>query len=154
MHSPSPAMPGAISTNLRDGLRELGYELTVNYANGLAAINSVVEVYPHPALLTLLECDYRVPYKVARSRRFWPNLTVPERVNRLVEKFQVIRTELAQVIHGIPDFLPEIPYDGTLASLKRYEDALDALICAWVGARYLEGNATAYGNNDAAIWVP
>ena len=42
----------------------------------------------------------------------------------------------------------------TLAGLKSYEDALDALVCAWVGTEYLAGRATAYGDCDAAIWVP
>ncbi len=154
MHSPSSTRPGAISTNLRDELREFSYELAVNYANYFAATDSLIEVYPHPALLTLLECDYRIPYKVARRGDYWPRLTNPERINRLKENFHRIHTELAQVIQRIPDFISEIPCNPTFASLKRYEDALDALVCAWVGARYLEGNATAYGDGDAAIWVP
>jgi predicted RNase H-like nuclease len=40
------------------------------------------------------------------------------------------------------------------SGLKRYEDALDALVCAWVGAKYLLGEAVAYGDGTAAIWVP
>jgi len=30
---------------------------------------------------------------------------------------------------------------AAFSSLKRYEDALDGLICAWVGMRYLAGEA-------------
>jgi predicted RNase H-like nuclease len=40
------------------------------------------------------------------------------------------------------------------SGLKRYEDSLDALVCACVGAKYLEGSAVPYGDNTAAIWVP
>ena len=37
---------------------------------------------------------------------------------------------------------------------KRYEDSLDALVSAWVGTCYLEGNAVPYGDASAAIWCP
>lgn len=40
------------------------------------------------------------------------------------------------------------------SGLKRYEDSLDALVCAWAGAKYLEGAAMPYGDATAAIWVP
>jgi tetratricopeptide (TPR) repeat protein len=32
--------------------------------------------------------------------------------------------------------------------------ALDALVCAWVGAKYLVGEVAVYGDAEAAIWVP
>ena len=150
--SPRPDMPGTISTNLLHELLDCGYELAVDYTTDRT--HSVIEVYPHPALLSLLGRDFRVPYKVQRRRRYWPNLGNPERKNKLVAEFQNIRDGLAQVIYGIPDFLPNLPFQDTFAALKRYEDALDALVCAWVGARYVEGNTTAYGDGDAAIWVP
>jgi predicted RNase H-like nuclease len=41
-----------------------------------------------------------------------------------------------------------------LSRFKTYEDALDALVSAWVGMKYLEGNATPYGDSTAAIWIP
>jgi predicted RNase H-like nuclease len=40
------------------------------------------------------------------------------------------------------------------SGLKRYEDSLDALVCSWVGAKYLLGEAEPYGDGTAAIWVP
>jgi predicted RNase H-like nuclease len=40
------------------------------------------------------------------------------------------------------------------SGLKRYEDSLDILVCAWVGAKYLKGEALPYGDDTAAIWVP
>jgi len=42
----------------------------------------------------------------------------------------------------------------SLSHLKRYEDALDGLVSAWVGIEYLEGRAQAYGHATAAVWVP
>ncbi|MDW7774366.1 MAG: hypothetical protein SCH71_15885 [Desulfobulbaceae bacterium] len=38
--------------------------------------------------------------------------------------------------------------------LKRYEDALDALVCAWVGVKFLEGETQPLGDETAAIWCP
>ena len=42
----------------------------------------------------------------------------------------------------------------SLSSLKRYEDALDALVCGWVAAQFVQGNAMPYGDATAAVWVP
>jgi len=41
-----------------------------------------------------------------------------------------------------------------LLDLKRYEDALDALVSAWVGVEYIEQRAVAFGDARAAIWCP
>ena len=32
---------------------------------------ALIECYPHVALLALLKRDYRVPYKVSRSGKYW-----------------------------------------------------------------------------------
>lgn len=149
-HSPNAARPGEISYQLRAELHRLGYPLAVNNPGELIA-PATIEVYPHPALLCLLDLNYRLPYKVGKSRRYWPRTTAEERVRNLLAHFRQIHAGLSGEIDGIPDFLPEA---GSLNSLKRYEDALDALVCAWVGARYLAGCATAYGDHTAAIWVP
>lgn len=53
---------------------------------------------------------------------------------------------------GVPH--PQPSEERHLAALKRYEDVLDALVCAWVATHYANGAATAYGDNTAAIWVP
>jgi hypothetical protein len=50
----------------------------------------------------------------------------------------------------LPDPTSTLPVLG----LKCYEDSLDALVCAWVGVKYLAGDAVPYGNDIAAIWVP
>jgi predicted RNase H-like nuclease len=45
-------------------------------------------------------------------------------------------------------------YQKIEAKLKRYEDAIDALICCWVGTLYAEGNARPMGDDTTAIWCP
>ncbi len=62
-----------------------------------------------------------------------------------------IKDGLSQQIDGINLQLPE---STSGKSLKRFEDALDALVCAWVASRFVEGCAVAHGDSTAAIWVP
>jgi len=38
--------------------------------------------------------------------------------------------------------------------LKAYEDALDAIVCAWVAICALEGRAAPFGDDASAIWIP
>ena len=154
VHSPSTERPGAIADQLRADFAALGYRLHTNGSEQSAP--ALIECYPHVALLALLKRDYRVPYKVSRSGRYWKaeKLTCSERIERLLEQFQAIKTGLNQHMSGIPDFIPA-PYEvSTLASLKSVEDMLDGLICAWIGIEHLEGRTVGLGDDTAAIWVP
>ena len=56
----------------------------------------MIDCYPHVALLTLLKRDYRVPYEVSRSGKYLKaeKLTRSERIERLLEQFQAIKTGL------------------------------------------------------------
>ena len=156
-HTPSTQRPGAISANLMAALNDLGYPLTTCAqwaANDEESVGQTIEVYPHPAIVSLLGLSYRLPYNVNKSTTYWPNTTVVQRINNLSAKFQLLHTGLSGQIVGIPGDVVPAPAPRTLTALKRYEDALDALVCAWVGACYLEGQANCYGDADAAIWVP
>jgi predicted RNase H-like nuclease len=113
-----------------------------------------IEVYPHPALLSLLKCDYRIPYKVSKSNLYWPGTSLSERISKILTEFEKINLALSAVYSNVPLSLPLYQNVTTLAVLKRYEDALDALVCAWVGLRFASGDATPYGDDTAAIWVP
>ena len=154
VHSPSVERPGAIADRLRGNLAALGCSLhTTSDNKGLPAL---IEVYPHVALLALLERDYRVPYKVSRSLQYWKSeqLSPAERIARLLREFRAIRTGLARHIAAIPLIIPEAAEVRTLASLKPIEDMLDALVCAWMGIEHLEQRTSGLGDCDAAIWVP
>lgn len=152
-HSPGASRPGPISSALHDQLRRRGYELQTD---GLRADSPkrAIEVYPHPALLTLLGRNYRVPYKVAKSGKYWKGQSVRQRVANLVNEFSGIYDRLTDEFGPLPIDLPNLDDVPTLSYLKRYEDALDALVCAWVGQQHLLGRTLAYGDHDAAIWVP
>lgn len=155
-HSPTTARPGPISTRLVDGFAAAGFQLATA-ATPARAFDRLIEVYPHPAVLRLLDAGYRVPYKSAGASRYWRReraLTPVERRQRLLATHHTILRALQQRIQAIGLELPSNAADVSLAGLKRYEDALDALICAWVGMEYLAGRAKAYGDGTAAIWVP
>jgi predicted RNase H-like nuclease len=152
-HSPSATRPGPVGSSLMRGLEAAGYPLaTASVPCGTA--RRTIEVYPHPALLALLSCDERVRYKVSKSRKYWPDTPVLERIALILLELSRIERALSESIRGAAVGLPELAQVRSLASLKRYEDALDALICAWVAIRYLEGQATPFGDDIAAIWVP
>lgn len=151
-HSPNASRPGPLGAEVKRAFHDAGYPLLTavghsGYRRGL------IEVYPHPALLLLLSARFRVPYKVQKSRRYWSGLNVRQRVERLSETFMAIQTALTAQIDGATVPLPD-PGECSLAALKRYEDALDALICGWIGIQFASGNAIAYGDATAAVWVP
>lgn len=109
----------------------------------------MLEVYPHIALLQLLSAPCRLKYKTSKVRTYWPTRSPLQRRAELLNIWNEIQSALAARISG---FCLTPPATGTLASLKRYEDVLDAVICAWVGAAYLSGRAVPYGDERSAIW--
>jgi predicted RNase H-like nuclease len=68
----------------------------------------------------------------------------------VLAQWTVLRRALADVIRGGAF---RVPSNGPLAHLKRYEDALDALICSWIGIEYLDGKLRAHGDATAAVWA-
>lgn len=152
-HSPTPARPGALGARMSDALSAAGFELATT-ATLSPGGRQFLEVYPHPALLSLLRRPRRVPYKVSKSGKYWPHESVPARIRHLLSEFAVIHAALSEVFDGVMLELPDPDTVKSLAALKRYEDALDALVCAWVGVEYLAGRTVPLGDDDAAVWCP
>lgn len=152
-HSPSLERPGRISNLLRDGFAGCGYYLATK-GTAVDWSHRLIEVYPHPALLALMKAQYRVAYKVSKAARYWPATSITDRARSLCSAFATILAALKGQVRDITLELPDPSAVKTLAALKRYEDAIDALVCAWVGTKYLVGEATAYGDDVSAIWVP
>ena len=152
-HSPSALRPGVLGAELSNQFRDAGYHLVTSVDNGEPR-RKFIEVYPHPALLALLRAPYRIPYKVQKSSRYWPGMSVRERIVRLLSQFHQIRAAICSEIEGVVIELPSAEAMRSLSSLKRYEDALDALVCGWVAMQFAQGNAIAYGDATAAVWIP
>lgn len=152
-HSPSATRPGKLSDSLREKFLDFGYELAA--ANMVPGRKDVlIEVYPHPAILKLMKRSYRLPYKASKRNKYWPTLTPDQRKVALVKVFREILDALEQNIDDITLEIPDASQLRTFTELKRYEDALDALICGWVGTQYCEKTIRSYGNYNSAIWVP
>jgi predicted RNase H-like nuclease len=149
-HTPSLVRPGQISDNLTADFAELGFGLATN----LVTKPALIEVYPHPALVELARAERRLPYKVAKVRSYWPEFSPVDRRKALVELWRDIIGLLDKRIEGVAQALPLPEQGATGRNLKAFEDTLDAVICAWVGACVIEGKAEPYGDGDSAIWIP
>lgn len=154
-HSPSPARPGALGESLTRAFKSSGYNLVTDIIGKPSEAGKVlIEVYPHPALLSLLQAGQRVQYKVSKSLSYWQEASVPKRINNLLEIYQAILEKLSERFSGLEELIRFDREITCLAHLKKYEDALDALICAWVDVEFVEGRAIPLGDDTAAIWCP
>jgi predicted RNase H-like nuclease len=149
-HSPSPTRPGLLSGQLRDGFQKHGFQLATNLSQ--LRSQALIETYPHPALLSLMNSDYRFPYKVSKTTKYWPRNDQPTRTEKLLDTLRSIHRELSREVAEIDFEIPE--FSKTFSDLKPIEDKIDALICAWVGIQVLDGKAVPYGDEEAAIWLP
>ena len=152
-HAPSTERPGRISEAYTRNLSNYGFELGVKMTQP-GTVNRLLEVYPHPALMRLMEAGYRLEYKAGKTSRYWPELSIPERKRKLYYIYKNILERISKTIIGLPLDIPSQVMEQPFSSFKRFEDSIDALVCAWVGIQYLQGNAKAYGDQSGAIWVP
>jgi predicted RNase H-like nuclease len=149
-HSPSTMRPGEMSDKLNEGFTRAGYPLQTR----AIAPPGLIEVYPHTALVELAGAPERLRYKASKVRAYWPALSAHERRECLYDQWRTIVDLLEREIRGVRAALPELPLDASAVEVKAYEDALDAVVCAWVGICALEGRATPLGDEDSAIWIP
>jgi predicted RNase H-like nuclease len=150
-HTPSPARPGQIGQDLSEGFAAAGYPL----ATRAPLIRpGLIEVYPHPALLYLMEAKYRIAYKVSRIHRYWPHLPPAVRRTNLLRIWREIIAALESSGIALGGLLNLPSVDATRKELKSFEDTLDAVICAWVGVCVLQERAVPYGDDHSAIWIP
>ncbi len=152
-HSPQPNRPGNTGLMLSNGFVAAGYPLATATTQA-PTYPRLIEVYPHPALLTLTNAPVRLCHKASKSKKYWPKSSIQERIVNLLNVYQNILQALRQHIEHIPLGLPMPKQVNNLAHLKRYEDALDALVCGWVGIKCLAGQIRCYGDATAAIWIP
>ena len=95
-----------------------------------------------------------IPYKHAKSRKYWPEDSLINRRHKLLSVWTDIISLLDRRIEGVASALPLPDPSSRGYELKAFEDCLDAVVCAWVGTCVLDGTATAYGDRASAIWVP
>jgi predicted RNase H-like nuclease len=115
--------------------------------------NSLIEVYPHVALLALANSARRLPYKAQKTNNYWRKASIEERRRNLLTQWVRILALLRRHIDGIDLKLPKVERTS-FSALKPYEDQIDALVCAWIGALYIERKASPLGDVHSAIWIP
>jgi len=149
-HTPNADRPGPFGAQMTRDFGTCGFPLATESAN--ASSPALIEIYPHVALIELMKCDERRKYKVAKTLTYWKGESVPNRILALIKEWDEILRALRKELGGFEFDLP----DGfsSLASMKPYEDRLDAIISAWVGLQFLKGRTTPHGDDQAAIWVP
>ena len=90
----------------------------------------LIEVYPHAALIEFLGEPRRLPYKAAKIRAYWPDLTdLGDRQAKLRTIWIRIADALDQRIAGVTEALHSVAPDLRGWRLKPYEDKLDAVVC-------------------------
>jgi predicted RNase H-like nuclease len=152
-HTPNAERPGPHGRRIADAFAKAGYPLATDHSQ-VAAGHALVEVYPLAALVRLMNVKVRPAYKVARIAQYFRAEKPPQRIDLLLETWAKILSALRGEISELRFELPDRSTLKFAADLKPYEDRLDALISAWVGACVLEGRAVPLGNDDCAIWVP
>jgi len=145
-HSPSLKRPGIVSQRFSAAMDKAGFNLAT--ASESHKGKTYIEVYPHTALLRLMNADYRLPYKQSKRAKYWPKLSTPQRKQNLLNQWKVIVSRLEGHVGET-----RLPLDGKIC-LKSVEDAIDGVICAWVGYEYSQGRAECMGDDFAAIWTP
>ena len=155
VHSPTPVRPGVISEVIYQQLTEAGFQ----WAGSRAVLDqpSFIEVYPHAAIIELFNYPYRLPYKVQKRGQYWKEDLPEVRYRKSIDKLVELREQIGHYVAcdpeiSFPTLNPDIRY--SLSFLKGYEDVLDSLVSALAGYAYQVGEATAYGNEEGAIWVP
>ena len=94
-HSPTKRRPGPLADKFRTTCYQVGFQLATS-TTPVGSQSSLIEVYPHTALLELLGLDFRLPYKVEKSSRYWKGETVQKRKSNIVEALNKILTGLTQ----------------------------------------------------------
>jgi predicted RNase H-like nuclease len=158
-HSPTANRPGPISRILFEQLSACGFKWLHAQSTISRNKNSrvFIEAYPHPAIIELLGLEERLKYKVGKLQNYWPDLASDKRRAAVAQNLTRLRTALDKRIAGVADWLPSakaLVKNGRSSHLKGYEDAIDAIVCAWIGCEFLAGRCVAYGDEESAIWLP
>jgi len=158
-HTPTSHRPGPISQMLFDQLSDRGFKWLNAQASAFRSKNFhvFIEVYPHPAIIELLNLDERLKYKVSKRQKYWPALDRAARWKKVTQQLYRLRAALDQQIIDVRKWLPPASSfigDGQTSRLKGYEDAIDAIVCAWIGCEFLAKRCVAYGDAASAIWLP
>jgi len=152
VHSPTKDRPGGLGESLSHGFEQEGYRVAVS--GDTCSNRDIVEVYPHATMVRLTCAKERLKYKVSKTKKYWPTLSLNDRAQKLSAAFQEILSAIRKVM-VVPPKIFDLPPELTppLSGLKAFEDGLDALVCVWAGICFVEGKADAFGDKTGTIWI-
>jgi len=142
--------PNAASTILSNYLSKADYK----HLGSPESEHWQIECYPHPALIEIFDLSERLPYKKGRvAERKQGQVNLANHLKSL-EKSNTLKL----TIDNASEIFLEENHIQSIAgtSLKRNEDALDSIICAYVGALYaMMAPHQIFGNIETGyIYVP
>ncbi|MEJ2309173.1 MAG: DUF429 domain-containing protein [Gammaproteobacteria bacterium] len=142
--------PDAASTRLAATLSAAGFL----HLGSPSQVKWQIECYPHPAMIEIFRLPERLRYKKGGVGERRAGQVQLARYLRALESSQVIALRLASPLASVVE---EAAIRGKRGKcLKRNEDALDAIICTYIGALYARGApAHCFGTAaDGYIYVP
>ena len=155
-YTPTKNRPGRISKDTFAALQKRGYLFAgADVSPGQKPV--FLETYPHPAIIELLNLPYRLEYKVSKRGKYWREETPLKRWELLLDSFKKLWMGLEEHLTDLESVLPKPVVLSQakyyVAPYKGYEDALDALVCAWVALQFFKENCNAYGDETSCIWI-
>jgi len=142
--------PNAASVRLSEHLFTKGFiHLGVSQQK-----NWQIEIYPHPAIIEIFNLKQRLLYKKGKvADKKQGQIELAELINSLSQSTQLKLTLCAEA----NAFLSATNISSKKGlSLKQNEDALDSIICAYIGALYAtQVNSSIFGDDtNGYIYVP
>lgn len=149
---PTSRSPSQLGLRFYQRFREAGFRLVTK--PGAYAGRSLIEVNPDVALLTLLGRSRGPRYKALNTRAYWPGLSPRARAQLLLQEWRSILWRLGKHARAVDLPLPTFAEQSSFVRLQRYQDAIEALACAWMGTQFLAGTLRPIGDDAAAVWIP
>jgi predicted RNase H-like nuclease len=113
-----------------------------------------LEVYPHSATVALFELPQVLKYKARKGRSLASRQTA---LVMLVDLLADLAVPSALPMLSSPDGFAslrrQIQQVPTAAALRRLEDPVDAIVCAYVAALFLAGRTCVIGDNETGAIV-
>ena len=122
---------------LHRDLRAAGFRAVTT--PGASPARSLIEVDPCAAVMALTARVRPVQYKASNTQTYWPGLSRAARFHLLVQQWRSILWRLGKQARGIEVPLPRSPEHWNFSRLRRFEDAINALACAWMATEFLTG---------------
>jgi predicted RNase H-like nuclease len=114
----------------------------------------MIEVYPHPALIEMFELPERLLYKKGRVDQKRTGQVNLAQLLRALSQSSTMALALSAENQYLLDEATILANRGS--ALKQHEDALDSIVCAYIGALYtLQPSSKVFGDaKDGYIYVP